>query len=471
MPTFALSSILVSMADETNKLNLNSETGTKSDGDDTISRATLSFASKKIHPMEALLKNYGNKFFLKRGDIVEGVILEKTGPQVFVDLGALGVGIIYGRELYIAEDIIKKLNVGDPITVKVVEIDNEDGYVELSLREVGEERKWIELKRIMETGTALELPVLEANRGGLILEAEGVKGFLPASQLSSKNYPRVEGGDKEKVYQQLQKLVGTKLRVKIIDVSPGENKLIFSEREVNQDLLRLELSKFKIGDEVEGEITGVVDFGAFMKFRSVKEEVVVLLDETKTSLESERPKESLGSSEDENQNGKEKKGETPQDNSLTEIEGLIHISEIDWTLVEDPREVLKPGDKVRAKIIDIQGDKVSLSLKALKDDPWEKLAEKYKKGDTIHGKVTKYNAFGTFVEVGDKIQGLVHISEFGTEAKMKEALEIGKEYDFKILLIDPPEHRMSLGMIRDEKNTQQRTTNTNQTQNPDLPEI
>lgn len=355
------------------------------------------------HPMELLLKHNGGIVLPKAGEIVEGVILERKGTRLFVDLGPRGTGLVYGREYYVAQEIIKNLRPGDQISAKVVEIDNEEGYIELSLKDAGEEQRWLELKKLMQSGEALELPTLEANRGGLILELKGVKGFLPASQLSSKNYPRVDGGDKEKIFQELQKLIGQKLKVKVLDLNPQENKLIFTEKESNQEVILEIFTKYKVGDEIGGEITGVVDFGAFMRLEG------------------------------------------------TNTEGLIHISEIDWTLIEDPREFLKTGDKVKVKIIEIQGDKVSLSLKALKENPWPKIAEKYKKGDMIKGKVTKLNPFGAFVRLDQDFHGLIHVSEFGTEANMKKELEVGKEYDLKILMIDPEEHRISLGMVRSER--------------------
>ncbi len=353
------------------------------------------------HPMELLLKHSGGVLLPKIGEIVEGVVLERKGTRLFVDLGPRGTGLIYGREYYAAQEIIKNLQPGDQINSKVVETDNEEGYIELSLKDAGEEQRWIELKKLMQSSEALELPILEANRGGLILELKSIKGFLPASQLSSKNYPRVDGGDKEKIFQELQKLIGQKLKVRVLDIDPRENKLIFTEKESNQEASREIFTKYKIGDEIEGEITGVVDFGAFMKLEG------------------------------------------------TNVEGLIHISEIDWTLIEDPREFLKPGDKVKVKIIEIQGDKVSLSLRALKENPWPKIAEKYKKGDTVKGKVTKLNPFGAFVRLDQDFHGLIHISEFGTEVNMKKELEVGQEYDLKILMVDPEEHRISLGMVRD----------------------
>ncbi len=396
---------------------------------------------KPKHPMELLLKK-GGFSVAKVGEVVQGVVIEKKGAELFIDLGtSYGTGIVFGREFRAAGEIIKKLNPEDPISGKVIEFDNEKGYVELSLKEAGADQTWADLKKKAETGEVFELPVLDANRGGLLLDVKGIKGFLPASQLSQANYPRVEGGDKEKIFQELQKLVGKSLRVKILDMNMAEEKLIFTEKgQTSEDVGRV-LAKYKVGDVVEGEITGVVDFGAFLKFDD------------------------------------------------TGLEGLIHISEIDWALIENPREVLKTGDHHRARIIDIQGDKVSLSLKQLKEDPWAKIAEKYQKGDVIKGTVTKFNPFGAFValnseihpvrnglphsselneKTGDSdqepekasthishgIQGLLHISEFGTETKMREELERGKEYEFKILLVDPKEHRMSLGIIRQPMETE-----------------
>ncbi len=368
-------------------------------GQATATRDTAGVAAalRARHPMEILLKNAGSAF-LKPGDIAEGTVIEKRRGTLYVDLGPKkGTGIVFGREYKAAEDIIKPLNPGDPINAKVVELDNDEGYVELSLKEAGEEKRWVLLKKLRDTGEALDITIREANRGGLIMEYEGIKGFLPASQLSAKNYPRVDGGDKERILQELQRLVGMPLRVRVIDVDPVEQKLIFSEKGVASDESRLALAQFKIGDIVEGEITGVVDFGAFVRF-----------------------------------NGS--------------LEGLIHISEIDWTLIEDPRSVLKTGEHVSAKIIDIQGEKIALSLKALKEDPWTKIAEKYHRGDAVRGAVTRFTTFGAFAEIEPHIQGLIHISEFGTAVKMQEMIAIGTTYDLKILLLDPKEHRMSLGI-------------------------
>lgn len=335
----------------------------------------------------------------KSGDIVEGEIMEKKGSRLFVDLGARGTGIVFGREFTEANDILKRLNVGDRLTAKVVEPDNEEGYIELSLKEAGREKNWQDMRERMDSGQPLQLKVMEANRGGLILEYLGVQGFLPASQLSQEHYPRVEGGDKEKIFEELKKLVGQELSVAIIDTNPADGKLIFSEKSKETEAIRQKLAGYKVGDTVEGEIAGIVSFGAFVKFGDG-------------------------------------------------LEGLVHISEIDWQLIMNPADVLKVSEKVQARIIAIEGDKVSLSLKALKEDPWSKVDEKYKKGDAIKGVVVKFNPFGAFVKLDENIQGLAHISEFGSEIKMKEMLKLDQIHEFKVLSVDAKEHRLALGLPR-----------------------
>ncbi len=378
------------LADDTDALDEN--------GDSATASAARPAALKARHPMELLLKTGKVVQLPKVGSVIEGTVIGNDSGKLFVDLGAAGTGIIYGREYYAAQSMIKNLAPGEKITAKVVEFDNDEGYTELSLKEAGTERRWSELKRIRSEGAPVDLVVKKANSGGLILECSGVEGFMPASQLAQAHYPRVEGGEKEKILGELQKLVGQTLKVKILDLNPDESKLIFTEKWVDEEEARRLLANYKIGDVVEGRITGVVDFGAFMTVAD------------------------------------------------TGLEGLVHLSEIDWTLIENPRDVLKVGETVKAKIIDIQGDKISLSLKQLKEDPWLKLAERYKKGDRAKGTVTKINHFGAFVHLGGGVQGLIHVSEFGGEDAMRSALTVGKEYEFTITLLEPKDHKMYLSL-------------------------
>jgi len=341
----------------------------------------------------------------KVGEIVEGRIIGKGRSSVFLDLGPLGTGIIYGKELQEAKDTLKGLKIGDRVFGKIVDLEgggrgreNEEGYIELSANQADLELNWEVLQQKKEKNETLKVKISGANKGGLLTEISGIPAFLPVSQLSPEHYPRVGGGDSSKILSELQKFIGKELEVKILDVFQKEEKLILSEKAKGIEKVKEALKNYQVGDVVEGEISGIVDFGAFLIFG---------------------------------------KG----------LEGLIHISEFDWAIVEDPSEIVKVGQKVRAKIIEISDNKVFLSLKALKKDPWKNVEKKYKKGDEVSGKVIKFNPFGAFVRISPKIQGLVHISEFGTKSKMEEVLEIDKKYNFQILSIDPKEHRMSLKLV------------------------
>jgi len=347
---------------------------------------------KKLLEKENLLKPP------KVGEIVEGKVIGKGRSSIFLDLGQMGTGIIYGKEFQEAKEQLKNLKTGDSVLAKIIDLENEEGYIELSISEASKELTWVKLQQKKEKGEQFKVGILGANKGGLITEVFGIPAFLPVSQLEDQHYPRVEGGDSAKILRELQKFIGKELEIKIFDLDPKMEKLILSEKAKAIEKIKEILKNYKIGEVVEGEITGLTDFGAFMRF-----------------------------------------GEN--------LEGLIHISELDWQLIEDPAEIVKVGQKVKVKIIDISDNRVSLSLKALKKDPWLDIEKKYKKGGQVLGKITKFNPFGAFVQISPKIQGLCHISEFGTRGKMEERLKIGQKYNFQILEIRPKEHRMSLKLL------------------------
>ena len=337
----------------------------------------------------------------KEGDIVEGPVIALDRARLYIDLPPWGTGIIYGREYLNAREVIKRTNVGDRIAAKVIGVDKE-GYIELSLKEARQAVLWAEAEEAMKEKRQFELPVKEANKGGLMLEWQGIGGFLPASQLKQEHYPRVQDGDKDKILEELRKLVGEKLMVSMIGVSPKEGKLIFSEKGFDDTEKRELIQNYSVGDVLECEVTGMVDFGVFVK-----------LEEG--------------------------------------LEGLVHISEIDWGLVDDPRHFFKVGDKTKVKIIDIKEGKVSLSVKQLKDNPWESASAKYKKGDSVEGVVIKFNKHGALASIEEGIAGLVHVSEFGSEEALRRNLELGSRYPFSISLFDPKEMRMALSFAGDKK--------------------
>lgn len=352
------------------------------------------------HIMAKYMTEIGNA--PEAGAIVEGAVIKVDKKAVYIDMAPFGIGLIFGREYMNARDLIKHMNVGDIVTAKVVDAENEDGYIELSLKEARQSLIWADAEELVRKKTILELPVKDANKGGLILDWQGISGFLPASQLSGDHYPRVSDGDKDKILEELKKLIGEKLSVVMITAVPKEGKLIFSEKEHNQKEKEEIVAKYQLGAIVDGVITGVVDFGAFMKIEEG-------------------------------------------------LEGLIHISEMDWGLVDDPRKLFKVGDKVKAQIIEIKENKVSLSVKVLKENPWKGAEKKYKKGDTVRGVVIKFNKYGALASIEEGVAGLVHISEFGTEEKLRTLLELGKTYPFLITLFESKDQRMTLSFAGEKK--------------------
>jgi small subunit ribosomal protein S1 len=341
---------------------------------------------------------------LKNEDIVEGSVVAIEKAALYVDLGNFGTGIIYGIEFMNARDVIKRINIGDSISAKVVMRENENGYVELSLKEARQALIWSDAEIAIRDKRIVDIVVKDANKGGLILDWQGIMGFLPASQLKEENYPRIEDGDKDKIMRELKKLIGKRLSVMIINAIPKEGKLIFSEKDSKggsntggstKEKGEVSSGSYVVGDEVDGTVTGVVEFGIFVR-----------LEEG--------------------------------------VEGLVHKSEIDWGLVEDTKAHARVGDKVRAKIIEIKDGKISLSMKALKQNPWKEAAAKYKKGDAVTGVVIKFNKHGALVSVEEGVAGLVHVSDFGDEEKLRATLSLGKSYNFSITLFDADEERMTL---------------------------
>jgi small subunit ribosomal protein S1 len=328
-------------------------------------------------------------------DVVEGPVIAIGRARVFVDLHPFGTGIIYGREYLSAREALKNTNVGDLITAKVVGIEKKEGYIELSLREARQALIWSEAEQAMQKKTPFELVIADANKGGLIINWQGIQGFLPASQLAPAHYPRVPDGDKEKIFVELKKLVGTSLEVMVITANPKEQKLIFSEKGAGSSERSTLVEKYHVGDAIDGVVTGATEFGVFVKIEEG-------------------------------------------------LEGLVHISEMDWALVENPKSRYKVGETVKVKVIEIKDDKVSLSIKALKDDPWKAAAAKYKKDQKVDAVVIKYNKHGALASIEEGVAGLVHISEFTNEETLRASLELGKVYPFVIKLFEPKERRMTL---------------------------
>lgn len=331
---------------------------------------------------------------LKSGDVVEGVISSLKKHEIWVDLGPNGVGLVMRREIGHGQ----LLEEGAAITTSVVDPEMEEGYALLSMRRAVKDRGWDELEKAFENHEILDITPYDANRGGLLVELEGIRGFLPVSQLAAGHYPRVSGADKDEILQKLNELVNQVLRVRILDISRKENKLIFSEKEAVKDDMQARFQELKAGDVVEGIVTGVIDFGAFV--------------------------------------------------NVDGIEGLIHISEISWERVEDPRNYVKTGQNVSAKIIAIDKDRLSLSLKQMSEDPWLNEVKSFKKGDFVEGKVTRITPFGAFVQLSPSVEALVHVSEMSDNDSVdpEQIFQLNEKKKFKVLEIDTEGRKIALSL-------------------------
>ncbi len=256
----------------------------------------------------------------KIGEIVEGKVAAQGRSSLFLDLEAKGIGIIYGAEFYKVRSILKNLKIGDTISAKIINLENENGYRELSVTDASKDVSWKELRELKEKNETIEIKITKANKGGLISEVKGISAFLPVSQLTSQHYPKVENGDTSKILRSLQKFIDKVLKVKIIDLDPKKEKIILSEKatgiETEAEKEKETLKSCKVGDIITGKITGITNFGAFVEIREG-------------------------------------------------IEGLLYSSEISEKNKEKPEQILKIGQKVKAKIIKITDNRVYLSLKNL----------------------------------------------------------------------------------------------------------
>lgn len=338
------------------------------------------------------------------GDIVIGAVLSSSKAEVRLDIGGITIGVVRGRELYHEADEYANLKPGDEIEATVVEEENENGELELSFRRAGEEKAWSTLFDAYENKKIIKVKVVDANKGGLLANYRQISGFLPVSQLAPENYPRVSGGDKGKILSKLKSYIGNEFEVKVMNLDRKEEKVIVSEKDAWQEKQKDIITKHKIGNVVEGEITAITDFGVFVSF-----------------------------------------GEN--------LEGLIHISELAWQRIDDPADLFKVGDKINAEIISIDGSKIFLSAKKLLGDPWKDVAKKYKEGQVVAGTILKVNPFGLFVELDKDIHGLAHITQLDLAPgrKIGDAFKAGEKKEFTIISIEPKEHRLGLVVNKEAK--------------------
>ncbi len=335
---------------------------------------------------------------LTTGEVVHGTILSIKKHEVLIDLGPLGVGLVPRREVSMSNNYAE----GDEVTASVVEVELDNGYSLLSMRKAARDRGWDEVAAKLESGEIVTVTPYDANRGGLLAEYEGVRGFLPVSQLSAEHYPRVGSSDKDEILQRLNVLVNKEIRVRILDADRKANKLIFSEKEAIKEGLAERFEKLSVGDTIKGIVTGVVDFGVFVNVEG--------------------------------------------------IEGLIHISEISWERVNNPSDYVKVGQTVEAKIIAIDKERLSLSMKQLTKDPWLDEVEQFKSGEDVEGTVTRITPFGAFVQLSPAVEALVHVSELGGDGTDPEKVfTLNERKTFTVLEIDKDNRKISLSLAGGKK--------------------
>lgn len=332
------------------------------------------------------------------GDVVQGTALYATPKMILVDLAGQFTGIISGSHLHSSIEDVSEIGVGSAIEAIVIDEDEEAGLIVLSLRKASQARLIEKLHQNFDTKEIITVIPNEANKGGLLIDLDGVKGFIPVSQLTPLHYPRVEGANAEKILDHLRGLVGKPFKVRVINVDNDGKKIIFSEKAAIEEQRMDSLSKLKVGDTVEGTVSGILTYGLFVTF-----------------------------------NG---------------LEGLVHVSEIDWGHVSDPSKFAKVGDKVTVQVIGIEQEKISLSMKRLKTNPWEDIASRYSTGDVVTAPVVKISQFGIFLGLAGGVNGLIHLSEISHDPieNVEDLVHVGDNVEAKIIALDVSSRRIGLSM-------------------------
>lgn len=341
----------------------------------------------KLPTKNRLIKN------INIGDIYRGVVIKKKARDIYIEIPFVGVGRVYGIEYIKAKNIIQKIEEGSEVVVKIIGLDDGYGNFELELQDIEAISIWIKAKEIMQNKEVLDLEVKEANKGGLIVDFYGIKGFVPVSQLAPENYPRVGENNKQEILKHLSNFVGKKMKLTIISVDPSSQKLILSERSAKIEEFQKILSNYKVGQLIEVEVLGTSKFGVFVRVHY-----------------------------------------NPH------IDGLIHITEIPERL-RNLEENFKKGDKIKAKIIKIEEDRVALTLKGLEEDPWIEFVEKYKVGDKVKGFLVSKEEFYALVDI-ERVPGIV--------LENYENLDPKKEYDFIIEQLEPSSKKLILKLAENE---------------------
>ena len=354
---------------------------------------------------------------LKRGQDVEGKVISVSKGDILIDVGGKSEGVITGREFAASRDIIATFKAGDSITATVIFPENDAGQIVLSLRKLSGDRRWQELEEKRKNGEDIEVLALEVNRGGVICEYFGLRGFLPSSQLAQ-------------MPAKLDELIGKHVSVRVIEVDRNTNRLIFSQKQPGkQDLEKIlkKLAHVKIGEKYQGTVTAVLPFGIFVEIDAGQ-----LGNLAVGSLGEKNPK-NLSAQE-------------PNDQK---VEGLVHVSEISWDKIEDATGMFNVGDKLEVMVIakDETSGRLNLSLKQLIEDPFVEASSHFAQDEEVRGTVARVTPYGVFVTLEANIEGLIHISKIPPEMEFKE----GQEVECTIESIDTKARKISLVPIVKEK--------------------
>lgn len=355
----------------------------------------------KNHPMQTLLDkhNIAIKTF-KPGDLVEGIVVSVSHKEILLDVGAKSEGIITGADLEDSDRSFKLYKPGDPIVAKVVQAENDQGYLVLSLRRAEKEIKWKDMYDAYKTGSTFDVKVLEYNKGGLLCDCMGLRGFVPLSHLDKGYFANDEAkfaaGSEAELKEKLSVLAGKVLKVKVIEVDQEKNRLVLSEKDarpgISEESKREKLLAIKDGSTLDGVVTGVMPFGVFVDVEG--------------------------------------------------IEGLVHISEIAWEKVSHPNKYFAVGDKTKVLVlsVDKDGGKLALSVKRLTKNPWENVEDRYPVGSKVKGVVSKVVPFGAFVNLEKGLDGLIHVSE--ANGPLRE----GQEVEAVVTMVDGSNQKLALSV-------------------------
>ncbi len=356
------------------------------------------------HIMDTLLAKDGTGVVLFRtGDSVKGSVIDANPSQILLELPGGTTGVITKKEALSYEVSADEIQSGTELEAVVIDPENEAGLVVLSLRRASQDATWAELNTMLEEERIFKVKIEEANKGGLMARYKGLKAFLPVSQLTPLNYPRVQDGSGTAILKRLQEHIGKNFAVRLINVDREEGKVIISEKAAHDEQIEQTMAQVKEGDVVKGTVSGVMKFGIFVSFGGV--------------------------------------------------EGLVHLSELDWGHISDPAKKYSIGDQIEVLVIGKEGHKLSFSVKKLTEDPWKDKVKDFAVGDVVSGKVVRWNQNGVFIEVTSDVQGLFSLESFGVDDHTKLKIQEGKSLSGKILEINLGSHRLELEKIEasDEK--------------------